>query len=273
MVNEKTSIIIPVFNGEKTLERALKSILNQNIKPDEVLIINDASIDKTNSIVENWLDKLPINYHTNKFNMGVSYSLRKGILLSKGEIILRLDADDEWGKDHLKSLLYLIEKNKNSKLFASMAEYIEVDNNNIKSSEVLSDENIREKLLWDNPIVHSSIAFFKEDYLKTNGYCNYKIAHDYSLYLELLKQGELSFHKQTTVKYYIYSNSLSRNRAKNLSRKERYLNQLKAIYFFGKRYKIKSSLILPIILIRLILNLPIKYFYHNLKKIIKNRVF
>ena len=90
MVN-KISVIIPVFNGEKYLNRALFSILNQSYKVDEVLIINDGSEDNSKKIILNWKKKLPIAFYENNKNMGVPFSLRKGIYLSKGNMIFRLD--------------------------------------------------------------------------------------------------------------------------------------------------------------------------------------
>ena len=97
--------------------------------------------------------------------MGVPFSLRRGISLSKGDIIFRLDCDDEWKKNHVKNILFLISKDKNAVLFASRACYKFPLKRKKIISKTLSNKTIRKDLMWDNPIVHSSVAFRKEDYL------------------------------------------------------------------------------------------------------------
>jgi len=248
---KKISVIIPIFNSEKYLQRSLKSIFKQSFKVHEVIIIDDGSCDNSKKIVFNWMNKLPISYYKNDRNMGVPFSLRKGICLSKGDIIFRLDSDDEWRKNHVKNIYTLINKNKNSVLFASRASYKYPSKKEILISKILSSKTIKKDLMWDNPIVHSTVAFRKEDYLKTCGYMNYKIAHDYGLFIELLRLGELSFSKNVSVNYYVNNNSLSKKNNKE-SLKERLLNQWRAIYLFKSESKLLALKIIPILLIRTI---------------------
>lgn len=252
-MKSKISVIIPVFNGEKYLERAFFSILNQSSKIDEVLIINDGSYDNSKNLIFNWKNKLPISYYENHKNMGVPFSLRKAIYLSKGDIIFRLDSDDEWNRNHVKNILFLISKDKNAVLFASRASYQFPVKRKKIISKTLSNKTIRKDLMWDNPIVHSSVAFRKEDYLKTSGYMNYKVAHDYSLFIELLNIGKLSFSKKISVNYYVHQNSLSRIKIKE-SLTERFMNQWKALFLFKSQHKLFALKVLPILLIRTILS-------------------
>ena len=252
-MKNKISVIIPVFNGEKYLERAFFSILHQSCKIDEVIIINDGSYDNSKKIILNWKNKLPISYFENHKNMGVPYSLRKAIYLSKGDIIFRLDSDDEWKKEHVKNILILISKDKSAVLFASRACYEFPLKRKKNFSKTLYDKTIRKDLMWDNPIVHSSVAFKKEDYFKTQGYMNYKVAHDYSLFIELLNIGKLSFSKKISVNYYVHHNSLSRIKIKE-SLKERFMNQWKALFLFKSQHKLFALKVLPILLIRTILS-------------------
>lgn len=245
------TVIIPILNGEHFIDRALNSILFQSIPLDEILIINDGSFDKTEEKILDWKKKLPINYHKNKVNMGVPYSLRKGISITNSDLIFRLDIDDEWNSNHVENLLKLVHKDKKAVLFASRANFYNQQNKLIKCSKFLSNRNIRRDLKWDNPIVHSSVAFRKEDYLKTIGYSNFKYAHDYSLFIELLNIGKLSFSEDPSVKYYFYNNSLSHKYPKE-SLIERLKNQWKAIYIFAKVDIFYSLKILPIIIFRTI---------------------
>ena len=252
-MRKKISVIIPVFNGEKYLERAFFSILNQSCKIDEVIILNDGSYDNSKKIIFNWKNKLPIRYYENNKNMGVPFSLRKAIYFSEGDIIFRLDSDDEWKKNHVKNILFLISRDKKAALFASRACYKYPLKRKKIISRTLSNETIRKDLMWDNPIVHSSVAFRKEDYFKTSGYMNYKVAHDYSLFIELLNVGKLSFSEKISVNYYIHQNSLSRKKIKQ-SLSERFMNQWKALFLFKSQHKLYALKVLPILLIRTILS-------------------
>ncbi len=88
----KLSIIIPVYNGEKYIRECISSILINNTKDYEVIIINDGSTDNTQNILDELKnDKLKI--YNNK-NHGVSYSRNFGIGQAEGEYLMFVDADD-----------------------------------------------------------------------------------------------------------------------------------------------------------------------------------
>jgi len=244
------TVIIPVFNGEKYLDRALHSILIQTLKIDEVIIINDASTDMTKDIIKKWFRYLPIKYYENKLNMGVPYSLRKAIKNTKAEFIFRLDCDDAWKNDHVENLNKLFNKDSESVLYASKTEYFSKNRGIFYTSKTLSNNDIRSLLMWDNPIVHSSVAFRKKDYLKTKGYRkDFKYTHDYALFIDLMRIGKLSFSDKVSVEYYVYENSLSHKEPKKCLL-ERFNNQWKALFLFGFTDIFHSLKVFPILFLR-----------------------
>lgn len=85
------SVIIPVFNREETIKRALESVFNQTYKDFEVIVIDDGSTDKTLSLAK----EFPVEIITQK-NHGVSHARNRGIEKARGEYIALLDSDDEW---------------------------------------------------------------------------------------------------------------------------------------------------------------------------------
>ena len=89
----KVSVVMPVYNGEKYLKEAIDSILNQTYTDFEFIIINDCSEDNTEKIILEYKDERLV-YLKNEFNMGISRTLNRGIEISKGEYIARMDADD-----------------------------------------------------------------------------------------------------------------------------------------------------------------------------------
>lgn len=92
-MNPKYSIIIPAYNAEKTIENAINSVVNQGYSNWEIVVVENGSIDFTNSVVGKFLNDKRISLiHSKK---GVSFARNKGIENSIGEWILFLDADDE----------------------------------------------------------------------------------------------------------------------------------------------------------------------------------
>ncbi len=99
------SIIIPVYNGEEYVHRAIECALAQTYPHKEVIVIDDASTDRTQEVVK----KYPVIYHRNERNMERAYSRNKGVELSKGEFIFFLDHDDLWREDYIESVLKHLE--------------------------------------------------------------------------------------------------------------------------------------------------------------------
>ena len=91
----KLSIIIPVFNAEKTLRRCLDSVLQQKDDELEIVVINDGSKDSSDKIIKEYKEKNPqtISYYK-KQNTGVADTRNYGIKKAKGQYIMFLDSDD-----------------------------------------------------------------------------------------------------------------------------------------------------------------------------------
>lgn len=108
----KVSVIIPCYNGERTLDRCFKSVLSQTYKDLEILFINDGSIDKTLEIAQRYEAKdSRIRIINTRVNKGVSTARNLGIQESTGEYIQFIDADDEMLPNMIETLLEAIESN------------------------------------------------------------------------------------------------------------------------------------------------------------------
>ena len=105
----KISIIIPVYNGEKYIEKCLDSIKNQTFKDYEVLIINDGSKDNTKNLIEKYLNDKRFKLF-NRTNHGIGASRNFGLDESSGEYICFIDSDDYVDKEYLEKLYNKISK-------------------------------------------------------------------------------------------------------------------------------------------------------------------
>ncbi|MGP1439979.1 MAG: glycosyltransferase family 2 protein [Treponema sp.] len=109
------SIIVPVYNTEKYLNRALFSIAKQTFPMEkiEVIVVNDASPNGSmcSDIVEEWKKRVNITYIQLQENRGTHFARKTGALASKGKYLLHLDSDDFFEKVALSALYQDIEKN------------------------------------------------------------------------------------------------------------------------------------------------------------------
>lgn len=99
------SFIIPTYNGEKTIKRAINSILEQedNELEYEIIVVNDGSTDNTDSVMQKFKDNEKIKYFV-KENRGVADTRNYGVNKAKGEYIIFVDSDDYVSKDLLKDI-------------------------------------------------------------------------------------------------------------------------------------------------------------------------
>ncbi|GER80054.1 MAG: glycosyltransferase [Anaerolineales bacterium] len=101
-VKALVSVIIPAYNAERCITRALLSAINQTYKDYEIIVVDDGSTDGTFSIISPFLDDLRIRYF-HQSNRGRSNARNRGIRESHGEYIAFLDADDEWLPEFLST--------------------------------------------------------------------------------------------------------------------------------------------------------------------------
>ena len=103
------SVIIPVYNGEKFIEKAIESVFSQTVSDWELVIVNDGSSDGTLSVLEKFSENEKIKIISQP-NSGVSVARNNGVKNSKGDYIAFLDADDVWHENHLEVMSNLSEK-------------------------------------------------------------------------------------------------------------------------------------------------------------------
>ena len=186
------SVVIPTYNRIELLKRSIDSVINQTIKPSEIIIVDDGSNDGTEAMVKKQYDSLKIIKQKNK---GVSAARNSGIKASSGEWICFLDSDDEWKNDKLEKQIIAVANNSDYKFFHSNEIWIKngkrinqkkkhkkyggdifkkcLDMCRISPSSVLIDKSIFEE-----------IGFFNE---------NLVVCEDYELWLRICDKYEVFF--------------------------------------------------------------------------------
>lgn len=211
MSNPKVSIIMPVYNAELYLKDSIDSILNQTYLDYEFIIINDGSTDRTDEIIRGYSDGR-IKYVINDVNIKLIKTLNKGLLLSRGEFIARMDADDIANEKRIE--LQVAEmQNENVVVCGTQIEFIDSDSNKIsRTYRYPTDEiEIIGSTLFRSPIAHPS-AMIRRSSLIENKIIydqNYPHAEDTKLWIDLLSHGSIVNLEDVMLKYRLSDTQIS----------------------------------------------------------------
>ena len=108
------SVIIPVYNRAAVIARAVESVLAQSRPADEIIVVDDGSVDETASFLNQYLPQIKI---IRQENGGVSAARKTGIRAATGEWIALLDSDDEWLPQKLELAMRYIQAHPDCKIF------------------------------------------------------------------------------------------------------------------------------------------------------------
>jgi glycosyltransferase involved in cell wall biosynthesis len=210
----KISIIMPVYNGEVFLKKAIESILNQTYRDFELIITYDESSDNSLDIISKYIKNDSRIILLKGQKRGLLKSLNDAIKISSGEYIARMDADDESDSFRLENQLEFIEKNN---LDICGGHCLLLDKNGkINGLNVvpISHKMCTLSLLFKVPFAHPSVMirkrFLDENFLEY-GQSKYQIAEDLDLWLRMHKCGaKFGNVNNVILKYRMLDDSLSR---------------------------------------------------------------
>lgn len=141
--NEKVSVILPVYNAERYLERCLQSILNNTYDNLEIICVNDGSTDRSMDILRKFADTDKRLVLINKVNGGVSSARNVGMEQASGKYIAFIDADDWIHMQYFEILLKLIQ-HANADLV--ICRYIITDN--FRKDKTIENQKVEETYNW-----------------------------------------------------------------------------------------------------------------------------
>ncbi len=235
-MNPVVSIIMPVHNTGKYLEKAVTSVLQQTYTNFELIIVDDSSTDNSISIAKSLeiLDSRIILI-TNTLNCGPAYSRNIGMKLAKGRYIAFLDSDDLMGRSFLEFSLAFLASNNYSFVFSN---YYRLSKNKftpvVAPRKVNYNDLLKGCVINTNTVVLDSLKFKKFRFPTTTK------REDYALWLSLLKNIDYAYNCQIFQSYYrIHNHQNSRRKIKmamenwKLYRIEERLSFGKSLYYFG----------------------------------------
>ncbi len=180
------SVIIPVYNGEKTIRETIESVLNQTLSDFELIVINDGSQDSTLEIISSIQDpRLRVISYP---NAGLSASRNRGISQATGDYISFIDADDLWTPDKLEAQLRALEASPQAAVAYSWTDCIDESSQFLRQgSHITASGNIWANLLLSNFLDNGSNPLIRRQALTEVGGFDESLraAEDWDMYLRL----------------------------------------------------------------------------------------
>ena len=233
------SVIMPVYNGEEFLREAIESILDQTYKDFEFLILYDESSDDSFKIIQKYITLDSRVKLIKCERTGILGALNKGIRLSKGDFIARMDADDVCFPERFEKQIKFMEKEN---LDICGGDFVIINNNNAFIEHVKVPKTKSEIILtmgFNVPFAHPSVMI-KKDFLRKNklfyGSNGKKYAEDLDMWIVMFSKGAIFGNlKEEILKYRILNTSLSRVNSKKISYEiklelNNFINQNKVLY-------------------------------------------
>jgi len=121
------SVVMPVYNGARYIREAIQSVIDQTIKPNEFIIVDDGSSDDGPSIIEEMGRKYQITFLRKKENEGQSAARNFAIKKSNSDLIALIDQDDRWFENHLEELIKPFKEHHGRPLGWSYSDFDDID--------------------------------------------------------------------------------------------------------------------------------------------------
>jgi len=214
----KVSVIIPTYNRADFLHVAITSVLNQTFQDFEIIVVDDASKDRTSEVVNSFHDKR-IKYFRHETNRGGSAggsaARNTGIINSNCAYIAFLDDDDEWLPEKLGMQIEVLAASP-PEVGVVYTGYTVVDR---ASGTILAQKNPTKRgdlstdLLKENCLGNSSSIFLRKECFEKIGLFDEMIPgfEDYDVWIRLSRAFHFDYVEQPLVKYYVHSNQIWTN--------------------------------------------------------------
>lgn len=200
----KVSVLLPVYNGGGELRQALDSILRQDLSEFELIVIDDASTDRSAQVIRRYAaadSRVRPVYHSR--NAGLASTLNEGLETARGELVARMDQDDESLPNRLRVQASFLDAHPEVVVAGSFVYHMgaRTDRDRLVRFPTESEE-IKRTLQRENCIYHPSVMFRRRQILELGGYRpQFKNAEDYDLWLRVSKRFELANIPEPLLRY------------------------------------------------------------------------
>lgn len=214
--NEIVSVITPVYNVESVIERTLNSILIQDYKELEIIMVDDCSNDKSAEIIKRYQKKNPnIIYHKQVKNCGAAVARNTALNIAKGRYVAFLDSDDLWCESKISKQINFM-KEKEAAITCTAMDCIDEYDKSLNSIR-----KVKEKISY-NFLLHNTMIATSTVIVDRNKTGNFQMplrrgGQDYATWLMLMRNGSICYGLNEVLSHYrVMSKSLSSNKWKSI---------------------------------------------------------
>ena len=223
--NPLVSILIPLYNHEKYVIHCLNSILSDDYKDKEIIILDDCSLDNSFSVVSEWIRANNYNYpiilKNNTKNIGICRNLNKLIGFSKGDYIVPLASDDALIPGSIAKRITYLKSNPNKMAVFGDCYVIDSQNNIVYNSSLKglhsadtdnfkNEDGIRHEIIWNWSIVGPSLLINRKAYNDIGFYDENLKIEDWDFYLRLASNNLIGYLDEMVGLYRIHQSNASR---------------------------------------------------------------
>lgn len=215
-MQEKISIITPVYNSEKYLMQTIETVINQTYKNWEMILVDDCSTDESANIIKQYSAKdSRIKYYKLKENSGAAVARNFALENSTGRFIAYLDADDLWKKDKLeKQMNFML----NNNYAFTCTSYEKIDEKGESKDKIIKmPQKVNYNLYLRNTIIQTVGIMVDTKIIDKQLLImpNIRRRQDAATWCQLLKNNYDCYGMDDVLAYYrVVSNSLSSNKLK-----------------------------------------------------------
>lgn len=206
------TVIVPSYNHAPFVERTLRSVFAQTVKPKKLIVIDDGSKDESLKIIKRVLPDCPFEFEfIFRENRGLSKTLNQGLSLASGKFFAYISSDDVWLPTFLESRAKILENRPNAVLAYGYSYLIDEQDaifDSTKNWSEYADGNALSMLLRPT-IPASASVLYRRRVLEKYFWNENSILEDYELYLRLSASGEFALDENILSAWRIHSYNTS----------------------------------------------------------------
>ena len=238
MGNVKVSLILPVYNSERFLNKCLDSVIRQTLKNIEVLIVNDGSTDESPAIIKYYAEKYPFITVINQENAGQALARNRALQIAQGEYCAFVDSDDYMEEKMLEILYQAAVASKADVVICNWKEVDEHgqclmhnEHEEFHRKTLTKDEVIKEFLMNKKQLIE---GFSWNKLIKRSIFADYQIQYprmkyeDIPTMFKVLMKAKSYFYVNDSLYYYVQHQG-STVHVRNKATAQGYLNAIKMI--------------------------------------------
>jgi glycosyltransferase involved in cell wall biosynthesis len=213
MTNPLVSVLMPVYNAEKYLQKSVASVLEQSFADFELIAFNDGSTDTTEAILKSFNDNR-LKVLVSRTNRGYTNGLNESLAVALGKYIARMDADDLCDPNRLKAQVGFLEHHPEVTVLGTCYSAIDENDKLLHHTDLpLSHEMILWELLFTNPVCHPSVMIRRDALLECGGWDEKKVpSEDYDLWLRMIRKYRFENLPGRMLRYRVHASSVTASR-------------------------------------------------------------